>query len=196
MTGTKDTTAPPQPGPDGADVQKTGYTGFGSFHSDDVEVLIRQDASSYVPPSLPFADPVEQASAQHACSTAGSGNAASSASNSSGTSAHWGLERCGEFLIDFDRWTFINHGAFGGVSRYATGPLGQGLPCLALFMDLSRSASPAAVTDSASGWLLQCQGRAANYQTPAKTQTSRPILSQRLSVELVVLLPLSSSYAC
>ena len=30
-----------------------GYKSFGSFHSDDVEVLIRQDPNTYVKPELP-----------------------------------------------------------------------------------------------------------------------------------------------
>lgn len=81
-------------------VSKTGYQGFGSFHSDDVELLIRQNAESYVSPSLPFLEPAEET--RHSCSKDSFGNAARN-----------------QFMIDFGQWTFVNHGAFGGVSQAA-----------------------------------------------------------------------------
>jgi hypothetical protein len=38
-------------------VAMAGYVGFGSFHSDNIEVLLRQDPESYVPPpNLDLAD--------------------------------------------------------------------------------------------------------------------------------------------
>ena len=33
--------------------QNAGYKSFGSFHSDNVEVLIRQDNDTYIEPALP-----------------------------------------------------------------------------------------------------------------------------------------------
>eukprot|EP00878_Enallax_costatus_P024355 GHUV01025989.1.p1 GENE.GHUV01025989.1~~GHUV01025989.1.p1 ORF type:complete len:171 (+),score=47.07 GHUV01025989.1:199-711(+) len=81
-------------------VEKTGYQGFGSFHSDDVEVLIRQNAATYTPPSLPFEDPSDDPA--HSCPQEDFGDAAKR-----------------HFMIDFKQWTFINHGAFGAVSQAA-----------------------------------------------------------------------------
>lgn len=104
-------------------VDKTGYTGFGSFHSDDVEVLIRQDTAQYIPPALPFPDPADQHSlTQPSAGTAqatGRNESSKQESNSSSSrgSSSWGLGARQQFLIDFNRWTFINHGAFGGTSR-------------------------------------------------------------------------------
>lgn len=115
-----------------ADVQKAGYTGFGSFHSDDVEVLIRQDAATYKPPALPFVDPGEQwlarlaqsaPASNSAAESSGSGctieNAAAATENVSNNSSSsiWGVSARDQFQVDFQNWTFINHGAFGGASR-------------------------------------------------------------------------------
>jgi hypothetical protein len=109
-----------------ADVKKTGYTGFGSFHSDDVEILVRQDAATYRPPALPFPNPAEQQepvqdsrTCQHSMqSTAANEQQYNSNSNDSSSSAGaWGVEARSQFQIDFKNWTFINHGAFGGASR-------------------------------------------------------------------------------
>lgn len=57
---------------------------MGSFHSDDVDMLMRQSDAVYTPPSLPFEAAVE--------------------------TGH-------DFLIDRQRWTFLNHGAFGGALK-------------------------------------------------------------------------------
>lgn len=117
--------------PTDAPVQKTGYAGFGSFHSDDVEVLVRQDAASYVPPPLPFADPLLiPAAASSNGDDSGANTNSSSATTSSSQQAQErqqrqqqtvllgsGLSREQLFLIDFASWTFINHGAFGGTCR-------------------------------------------------------------------------------
>jgi hypothetical protein len=81
-------------------VDKAGYKGFGSFHSDNVEELVRQDAAAYRPPPQPFPDPCATPDHQQQLSALEFGSAMRS-----------------QFLIDFDRWTFINHGAFGGVLR-------------------------------------------------------------------------------
>lgn len=74
-------------------VPKWGYSGFGSFHSDNVQELITQDASIYEPPLLPFPAPTLPRQPQ------------------------FGTAIRSQFMIDFDDWTFLNHGAFGGVLR-------------------------------------------------------------------------------
>ncbi len=72
-----------------------GYRGFGSFHSDNVEDLIRQPEESYVPPELPIRwDDL----------LPGPGAADLPSFGHEMRDAH--------FLLDRD-WTFINHGAFG-----------------------------------------------------------------------------------
>jgi hypothetical protein len=105
---------------------KTGYQGFGSFHSEDVEVLIRQDIAAYKPPALPFPDPLKNPAGHTAAVSAdasyAAGNASASASSrdSSGetqASSCFGDAAKGQFLIDFNSWTFINHGAFGGMAE-------------------------------------------------------------------------------
>jgi hypothetical protein len=75
---------------------RTGYQGFGSWHTEDVEVLIRQNDAEYIPPAPLFPDPA--------------GLAAASCPASS-----FGIMARRHFLIDFQHWTFINHGAFGAV---------------------------------------------------------------------------------
>jgi hypothetical protein len=79
-----------------------GYRGFGSFHSDNVEDLIRQSEESYAPPELPIRwDDL----------LPGLGTDLPS----------FGHEmRDAHFLLDRD-WTFINHGAFG-VQTYPPTP--------------------------------------------------------------------------
>jgi hypothetical protein len=105
-------------------VDKTGYQGFGSFHSEDVEVLVRQDSATYQPPALPFPDPlgtpagpiVTVAGYADASCAAVTNDVPASCSNSSGS---FGDAAKQQFLIDFSSWTFINHGAFGGVAEPA-----------------------------------------------------------------------------
>lgn len=101
----------PQPPPP----ERAGYRGFGSFHSDDVEVLIRQDDAVYCPPALPFDDPAESPTVAAAAAASSS---SSTSSNSHDRNVQWGAAARSHFLIDFQTWTFINHGAFGGVSRW------------------------------------------------------------------------------
>ena len=69
-------------------VARTGYQNFGSFHSDNVEEMVA-DAGWRPPPN-----PCEQSVAALA-------------------GAPLGAAMRPHFLIDFDRWTFLNHGAFG-----------------------------------------------------------------------------------
>lgn len=78
-----------------------GYQGFGSFHSDNVEVLVHQREDQYVkPPDLP--DFAQQFDYQ------GNGVAPPSHLVMGGS-----LKASGLFLVD-PHWTFVNHGAFGG----------------------------------------------------------------------------------
>jgi hypothetical protein len=76
-------------------VKKTGYQGFGSFHSDNVEELIHKEEDHYSPPPCPFQDPMENISSLPA----------------------FGAPMRSQFLIDFTKWSFVNHGAFGAVLR-------------------------------------------------------------------------------
>ncbi|KAG2497474.1 hypothetical protein HYH03_004628 [Edaphochlamys debaryana] len=96
------TTGPGTPGMAGAPVAvaRTGYQNFGSFFTDNVEDMIAVPRESYVPPERPFA--LNSASSLEHAATLPFG------------------EPCRElFMIDFKNWTFINHGAFGGVCRPA-----------------------------------------------------------------------------
>jgi hypothetical protein len=78
-------------------VERSGYAGFGSFMVDrSVEDMITEPASTYSPPPLPFTlQPAPLAP----------------------LSEHTPLGAAIRplFMIDFNKWTFINHGAFGGV---------------------------------------------------------------------------------
>jgi selenocysteine lyase/cysteine desulfurase len=56
-----------------------GYKSIGSFHSDNVEDMMKIPASDYQPPALPFE----------------------------------ALPLSNNFLLDRNKWTFLNHGAFG-----------------------------------------------------------------------------------
>lgn len=60
-----------------------GYQAIGSFHSEDVDILMSQSDAEYLPPPLPF-DPVPLLPSHNE-----------------------------DFLLDRQRWTFLNHGAFG-----------------------------------------------------------------------------------
>ena len=74
------------------------YMGFGSFMSDDPEVLIRLADEEYEQPALPFAvdDLFEDVEAS--------------------SPPELGAAARRLFLIDFAHWTFLNHGAFGASS--------------------------------------------------------------------------------
>ncbi len=75
-------------------VERAGYQNFGSFHTDNVEVLVRDQ--SWVPPENWVREPL------HISLAPG-----------------FGAPFRQHFLIDFTRWTFINHGAFGATLRGA-----------------------------------------------------------------------------
>lgn len=79
-------------------VAKTGYQNFGSFFTENVEDIIRQDDATYRPPPHPFSPP--DVSSLTADTPLGAGMRP-------------------HFFIDFNTWNFINHGAFGGVLRPA-----------------------------------------------------------------------------
>ncbi|GLI71197.1 hypothetical protein VaNZ11_016316 [Volvox africanus] len=78
-------------------VTRTGYQNFGSFFTENVEDLICIPKDSYIAPEPPFTPP------------------------SLGDIATLDFgEPCRQlFNIDFENWTFINHGAFGAVCRAA-----------------------------------------------------------------------------
>ncbi|GFH13711.1 uncharacterized protein HaLaN_09648 [Haematococcus lacustris] len=60
---------------------------------ESVEELIHKPASEYLPPALPFTLPPLNCS----------------------DTTPLGSDQCRQlFLIDFSRWTYLNHGAFGG----------------------------------------------------------------------------------
>ena len=65
-----------------------GYKGIGSFHSEDVDILMTQSSDEYTVPVLPFED---SQNIQEFCQT----------------------DANGDFMIDRTNWTFLNHGAFG-----------------------------------------------------------------------------------
>ena len=76
-----------------------GYVGFGSFFSDNVEELIAQSETEYTAPGTPFTDAPDWQSFE-ASPPLQLGSAART-----------------QFLIDFQTWAFVNHGAFGAAAR-------------------------------------------------------------------------------
>ncbi|XP_065187732.1 uncharacterized protein LOC135818303 [Sycon ciliatum] len=90
-------------------VPGSAYTGFGSFHSDNIQDLIAQSDSDYRPPTIPPDICMPEFPSYDAMMTSllepleelGSGGCFGKAL----------LDR-GVFLLD-RKWTFLNHGAFG-----------------------------------------------------------------------------------
>ena len=78
-----------------------GYKSFGSFHSEDVEVLIRQGEDEYERPEIPFDTTVFTEWATAA------------------PSLEFGKPCKEHFFVD-PSWVFLNHGAFGGSLRMIT----------------------------------------------------------------------------
>lgn len=102
-------------------VKATGYLGFGSFHSDNVEALIALPASEYVPPPFPTGlSPEEILSAADAEIAALAPSESDTAHDGSGTlpALAFGNGMKAWFHLD-PRWTFINHGAFGAANKLA-----------------------------------------------------------------------------
>lgn len=81
-----------------------GYKSFGSFHSDNVEELIRLPNYQYIPPELPFHISEESVFHDHVKSTTPSSNKPFANSN------HY-IKSYSH--LDRNNWTFLNHGAFG-----------------------------------------------------------------------------------
>jgi hypothetical protein len=87
--------------------------GFGSFHTESVEVLIAQSDDEYRPPPVPIKLPsLRDYMPEH---TSANANATASDAESASASS---LLKSGLFLLD-PEWTFINHGAFGAALRPA-----------------------------------------------------------------------------
>ncbi|GAX74265.1 hypothetical protein CEUSTIGMA_g1714.t1 [Chlamydomonas eustigma] len=83
-----------------SELKRTGYQNFGSFFTESVEVLISKAVSKdYTPPLKPFQTHDILAGL---CDSQPLGKGAREL-----------------FLIDFTKWTFLNHGAFGGVCKPA-----------------------------------------------------------------------------
>jgi isopenicillin-N epimerase len=76
-----------------------GYVGFGSFHSDNVEELLRLPDDEYVSPPLPV-DVKEPPLFPHG-------------------KPKFGDEFAACYYLDLIKWTFVNHGAFGASLRLA-----------------------------------------------------------------------------
>jgi selenocysteine lyase/cysteine desulfurase len=74
------------------DLDPWGYKSIGSFHSENLEYIMKQSDDEYTPPDLPFAD----------------------ANDSFPTPSENPRE---DFLLDFENWTFLNHGAFGAALK-------------------------------------------------------------------------------
>lgn len=87
-----------------------GYRSIGSFHSEDVEELVRLPKSRYARPALPF-----DASAEGGPAAAIAVVAAPSSSPSTSTAPFANARRHHPHYPHLDRakWTFLNHGAFG-----------------------------------------------------------------------------------
>ena len=77
----------------------SGYKGFGSFHSDNVEELLRIPADAYIVPPLP----------EDVCAPA----------MPAAADIEFGRAFAKHYFLDLSRWTFVNHGAFGASLRLA-----------------------------------------------------------------------------
>jgi len=86
-------------------IEKAGYQSIGSFHSDNVEELIRVPEEKYIPPELPFPEEYSQYSFRIPSSSTSPSNKRpfSNAISFASTSSH----------LNRQEWTFLNHGAFG-----------------------------------------------------------------------------------
>ena len=82
-----------------------GYKSFGSFHSDNVEELIRLPKDQYTPPELPFDISEESVFNDHLKSTTTPSSNKPFANSNRYIKSYSHLDR--------NHWTFLNHGAFG-----------------------------------------------------------------------------------
>lgn len=82
---------------------KKGYEAFGSFHTMSPEALFAGEADKFKPPTtfFPALPPTRLAHTLTASSIAADSNRA-------------------QFMIDFEAWTYLNHGAFGGATKFAS----------------------------------------------------------------------------
>lgn len=109
------------------EILRTGYQGFGSFHTENVQELVSIPAEAYSPPPLPFS--LDDIWAEYGdLSTMPLGLAGRNDTLRSQKSRFERSQRdtaphsCSAlaarklFLIDFGDWTFVNHGAFGGTA--------------------------------------------------------------------------------
>jgi hypothetical protein len=71
-----------------------GYKSIGSFHSEDVDELMKQTEDVYEVPSLPFNPKCLKADIEFD-----------------------GIRDSSDFLLDREKWTFLNHGAFGAALK-------------------------------------------------------------------------------
>jgi len=79
-----------------------GYKSIGSFHSDNIEDLIRIPNDQYISPELPFDTSKEYSLSQHV------------PSNHSSTIPFANTQQYKKQYTNLDRsWAFLNHGAFG-----------------------------------------------------------------------------------
>ena len=74
-----------------------GYKGIGSFHSENVDMLMEQSDDDYIIPQLPF-EPKKK----------------SSHNLNKGEKDQYAGD---DFLLDRKKWTFLNHGAFGAALK-------------------------------------------------------------------------------
>ena len=81
-----------------------GYQSIGSFHSDNVEELIRIPKDQYTPPELPFA--IEEDDTPTHLETGAPSSSSIPFANSHKYIPHYPH-------LDRQNWTFLNHGAFG-----------------------------------------------------------------------------------
>jgi len=90
--------------------KQQGYQSIGSFHSDNLGVLMSLSNSDYQAPTLPFAPDEFQSIYQNHQEGHRRTLVSSSISSSS-------ISLSEHFLLDLDQWTFLNHGAFGAALR-------------------------------------------------------------------------------
>jgi hypothetical protein len=116
-------------------------------------MLIRQDAATYRPPALPFPDPAEQQETVQDSSTGQHTMQSTAADKQQDESREaWGVQARSQFQIDFNSWTFINHGAFGGASRQV---LAAAAKVYGLMFRVEETLNPVAVSWCWNRWCEQ-----------------------------------------
>jgi selenocysteine lyase/cysteine desulfurase len=87
---------------DSKKIEQKGYQSIGSFHSESVEVLTTLPDELYTAPELPF---------EFECPATTRQKNMQFPTPSLRHAENYGDE---DFMIDTNKWTFVNHGAFGG----------------------------------------------------------------------------------